>query len=102
MVIINMSLRLNNPLFNKAVFTGSLLAVLSLVSCGGGGIGTTGDEQQPDAVIQDLPIVYVKRIIPLDDQGNVVPQDLRNPIRFNPGAQLILRELASPAAMRTS
>jgi len=101
MVIINMSLRLNNPLFNKAVFTGSLLAVLSLVSCGGGGIGTTGDEQQPDAVIQDLPIVYVKRIIPLDDQGNVVPQDLRNPIRFNPGAQLILRELASPAAMET-
>jgi len=61
----------------------------------------SSDEQLPDAVVEDLPIAYVKRVIPVDEQGNIVQQDLRDPTLFNPGAELILRELASPTAIET-
>ena len=74
---------------------------LFLASCGGGQSGTSGNTQTPDAVVQDLPIAYIKRTIPIDEQGNIIAQDLRNPSMFNPGAELILRELASPSAAET-
>ncbi|MFT5450888.1 MAG: hypothetical protein ACI9N9_000368, partial [Enterobacterales bacterium] len=77
--------------------TGLLFTTLLLSSCGGGGSGG-GSEQKPDPVVQDLPILYVKRAIPLDEQGNIQVQDLRDPTMFNPGAELLLRELASPTA----
>jgi hypothetical protein len=80
---------------------GLLLTTLFLSSCGGGGEGTSG-QQQPDPVVQDLPIIYVKRVIPLDEDGNIQAQDLRDPTLFNPGAELLLRELASPTAVEIS
>ncbi len=78
-----------------------LLAGLSVYSCGGGGATSVSTEQSPDAVVQDLPIAYVKRIIPVDEQGNAVTQNLREPVAFNAGAELILRDLASPTASET-
>ena len=41
---------------------------------------------------------YVKRPIPLDDQGNVVTSDARELITFDIGADLYVRDRASPSA----
>jgi hypothetical protein len=54
--------------------------------------------QGPDPVVVDIPIAYVKRPVPVDDQGNVEPSDARELITFNIGADLFVRERASPSA----
>ncbi len=83
--------------------TGYIALMLLLVSgCGGGQVGGSADTQEPDAVVQDLPIVYVKRTIPVDEDGNLIELNLLEPAGFNPGAELILRELASPSAAEIS
>lgn len=79
---------------------GSLL--LLVTGCGGGQVGGSGDTQEPDAVVQDLPIVYIKRTIPVDEDGNLIELNLLEPAGFNPGAELLLRELASPSAAEIS
>jgi len=84
------------------LFRVATLVMISLwISSCGGGDGVDGVKQQPDAVVEDLPIAYVKRQLPLDDNGDIVANDLRNPVAFNPGAELILRDLASPTAIET-
>ena len=75
---------------------------LLLTACGGGQVGGSGGGQEPDAVVQDLPIVYVKRTIPIDENGNLISLNLLEPAIFNPGAELLLRELASPSANEIS
>jgi hypothetical protein len=55
--------------------------------------------QGPDPVVVDIPIAYVKRPVPVDDQGNVEPSDARELITFNIGADLFVRERASPSAI---
>ncbi|PCJ47493.1 MAG: hypothetical protein COA74_11340 [Gammaproteobacteria bacterium] len=98
-----MKLRLKLPKVMDIRLTGLLISSLLVSACGGGGgEGVGGGTQQPDSVVQDLPIIYVKRTIPVDDLGAIQPQDLRNPIMFNPGAELLLRALASPTAAETS
>src|SRR5580765_880820 len=53
-------------------------AVLALSACGGGGGGVEiGDGQDPDPVVLDFPIAYVKRPLLLDDNGALVQGDLR-------------------------
>ena len=76
-----------------------LLVVIFLPGCGGsgGGVDLAGG-QGPDPVIVDIPIAYVKRPVPVDDQGNVVPSDARELITFHIGADLFVRERASPSA----
>ena len=44
------------------------LATAVLAGCGGGGVGI-GDGQGPDPVVLDVPIAYIQRPVPLDDQG---------------------------------
>ncbi len=75
-----------------------LIFTLAASGCGGGG-GVGGGNQSPDAVVQDFPIAFVKRTLPVDSAGEIVEQDLRNPTIFNPGAELVLRERASPTAL---
>jgi len=76
-----------------------LLVMFFLPGCGGsgGGVDLAGG-QAPDPVVVDIPIAYVKRPVPVDDQGNVEPSDARQLITFNTGADLFVRELASPSA----
>ncbi len=72
-------------------------SVLFITSCGGGdGIG--GDSQSPDAVVQDFPIVYVRRSLPVDEDGELIPDNFAEPSTFLPGAELIRRDRASPTA----
>ncbi|MDH3510709.1 MAG: hypothetical protein OER85_07610 [Gammaproteobacteria bacterium] len=76
------------------------LLLFVLPGCGGsgGGVDLAGG-QGPDPVVVDIPIAYVKRPVPVDDQGNVEPSDARELITFNIGADLFVRERASPSAI---
>jgi len=74
-----------------------VLAAIGLAGCGGGGVGI-GDGQGPDPVVLDIPIAYVKRPLPANAQGELSPADARRLLPFNPGADLFLRDRASPSA----
>ncbi|MDP2324647.1 MAG: hypothetical protein Q8N51_11520 [Gammaproteobacteria bacterium] len=72
----------------------ALLATV-LVACGGGGVG---GGQDPDPVALDVAIAYVKRPVPVDNQGAVQPSDVRELRTFNVGADLFVRERAAVSA----
>ena len=76
------------------LMTGLLAAVLA--ACGGG--GGVGGGQNPDPVIVDVAIAYVKRPVPVDDDGNLQPSDVRELRTFNLGADLFVRERAAVSA----
>ncbi len=62
--------------------------VLLLGGCGGG-------EQDPDPIVQDFPIAYVQRPVPLNDDGEVARSDVRRLLTFNAGGDLYLRDRAA-------
>ena len=62
---------------------------ICLAACG-------GDKQDPDPFVEDFGIAYVQRPLAFDDMGMLVQPDIREALAFNPGADLIYRELASP------
>ena len=55
-------------------------------------------QDDPIAVLLDYPIAYVKRPIPVNNQGNPTQINLLDLEDFNPGADLYLRDRASPSA----
>lgn len=75
-------------------------------ACGGGSSSgnssALGAGQDPDPVVVDFPIAYVKRPILLDDDGNLLQAEVRNAVDFRPGAELFLRDRAAPSAAETS
>jgi hypothetical protein len=75
----------------------STAVAFSLAACGGGGVGV-GGEQNPDPVVIDVPIAYVKRPLPVDAQGALQGSDLRQLRSFNIGADLYVRDRAAVAA----
>ncbi len=77
--------------------TGGLFCLLT--ACGGGSSG--GDKQEPDPVVVDLPIAYIERPLPVDENGNPVDEDMLNPAAFNPGAALFIKDRAAPGADAT-
>jgi hypothetical protein len=77
----------------------SLAMLFFIISCGGSGDGVSiGTGQDPDPVIVDFPIAFVRAPLPLDDQGVLEQDDVRELIRFNIGADLYFRDRASPSA----
>ncbi len=84
-----------------------LVAVLAtaLTACGGGsgsGSSLTLGGQDPDPVVQDFPIVYVKRALVLDANGDLETTEVRDAAAFMPGAELFLRDRASASAPERS
>ncbi len=79
--------------------TSSLLltvaAVAACTSSDGGSGASPGGGQSPDPVVLDFPIAYVKRPVP---SGNALVQDVRELLPFQPGADLYLRDRASPSS----
>jgi len=73
-------------------------AAAGIVACGGGDGVSIGSGQDPDPVIVDFPIAYVRAPIPVDDNGAFEQQDLREQITFAFGADLYYRDRASPSA----
>ncbi len=54
--------------------------------------------QQPDPVVVDIPIAFIKRILPVDDNGEAISFDLRDPSQFVPGAALYIKDRAGVSA----
>jgi hypothetical protein len=80
-----------------------LLAGVLLAACGGGGGGeggglSIGADQSPDPVVVDFAIAYVRRPLATDEAGALLPESVRDPLQFRPGAQLVLRDRASPSS----
>jgi hypothetical protein len=80
-----------------ALATLFLAIAFGISGCGGGGADLASG-QGADPVVLDIPIAYVKRPLPLDAQGNVQASDARELITFNIGADLFVRDRASPSA----
>ena len=61
-----------------------------------------GKEQQPDPVVVDIPIAFITRQIPIDDDpdalGTPVSQNILDPAAFHPGAKLIFKDRAKYSA----
>ncbi|MFK7915039.1 MAG: hypothetical protein AB8B93_14080 [Pseudomonadales bacterium] len=73
-----------------------------LPGCSGGSdsssSGGLSGAQDPDPVLVDFPIAYVKRPLMLDENGNLMSTRVRSATEFFPGAQLFMRDRASPSA----
>lgn len=55
-------------------------------------------DQGPDPIVVDYPIAYIKRPLVRDDQGALQQPDIRDTLAFNPGADVYVRDRASPGA----
>lgn len=73
------------------------IAFLALAACSSGDGVSIGDGQDADPVIVDFPIAYVRSPVPLDEDGELEDQDLREMLDFNFGADLYFRDRASPS-----
>ncbi|MDH3616359.1 MAG: hypothetical protein OEQ90_07785 [Gammaproteobacteria bacterium] len=74
------------------------IVVVMLAACGGGDGVQLGSGQDPDPVVIDFPIAYIKSPLPVDDNGEFEQQDLREQITFEFGADLYFRDRASPSS----
>ncbi len=84
-----------------------LAALISMAAvfaaCDGANQGVQiGTGQNPDPVVIDFPIAYVKQPIPVDDNGDFEQQDLREQISFQIGGNLYFRDRASPSALEVN
>ncbi len=83
------------------VFTREVLSlavsVSLLTACGETVVSQSSDE--PDPVVQDIPIAFVKRTLPIDENNLVVSTDLREPSQFIPGAGLYIKARASVSSV---
>ncbi len=81
-----------------------LLSLSLLGACGGGSSSAQlGGTANSDPVVLDFPIAYVKRSVLFDeDTGELVASNVREPDAFFPGAELLVRDRASPSAAESS
>jgi len=85
-----------------------LVAVSSLVliNCGGSSGGSSDGNSnnpssgnEPDAVVVDIPIAYVRRALPFDEEtATFIGNNVLDPTQFIPGAELFIRERADANA----
>jgi Hydrazine synthase alpha subunit middle domain len=89
----------------RAALVSAILGTL-LAGCGGGSgsssSGLLGGGQDPDPAVLDFPVAYVRRPLLLDDMGALQTFEVRDPTAFMPGAELFVRDRASPSAMETN
>ncbi len=90
--------------FLKGVRTIALLAAsFAIAACDGANQGVQiGNGQNPDPVVIDFPIAYIKAPLPLDDDGELVQTDVREQITFDFGADLYVKDRASPSSLATN
>ena len=76
------------------------LVCLLVTACGGGGGGSEGGGQSPDPVTLDLPVAFIDRPLPTDedDPETLLPLDILDPAAFNPGAEIFVKPRATALA----
>lgn len=80
-----------------------MAALAALAGCGGGGDGgLSGSGQAPDPVVKDIPIAYIERPLPRDDNGGLLPLTVTERDGFTPGARLFVKNRATNAALATN
>jgi hypothetical protein len=89
-------LRASTLLAGALALAGVLLGGCS--SGSGGDDVTIGSGQNQDPVTLDFPVFYVKRPVPDADDPDLEENDARELIRFEIGADLYMRDRASPSA----
>ncbi|MGI9248008.1 MAG: hypothetical protein ACR2QI_03275, partial [Woeseiaceae bacterium] len=95
-----LSRQITNGLTNTVTRMVALsLACIALVACDSGDGVQLGNGQDPDPVVIDFPVAYIKSPIPTDDNGIFEQQDLREQITFDFGADLYFRDRASVGAL---
>ena len=83
-----------------AVQATALLSVLSLITgCESGEGVQLGTGQDPDPVVIDFPIAFIKAPLPVDDQGEFAQTDVRELISFDVGGDVFFRDRASPSSL---
>lgn len=79
-----------------------VLTSAMLINCGGGNGGSNENNtlgSDPDAVVVDIPIAYVRRALPLDEETETfIANDVLDPTQFIPGATLFIRDRADANA----
>lgn len=75
------------------------MAALLLAACGGGGSsGGSNGGQAPDPVVVDIPVAYIQRPLPVNEDGEPVYPDVFSPASFNAGGELFLKARATAQA----
>ncbi|MGE0624887.1 MAG: hypothetical protein AB7I04_12275 [Pseudomonadales bacterium] len=78
---------------------GAVLAAGLLTACSGGSQSSQlGGTASADPVVVDFPIAYVRRPVLFDDNGDLVTSNVRDAADFFPGAELLIRDRASPSS----
>jgi len=90
----HMKSHLSGKLWRYTAATTAITALLLVAGCGGGISGS----QSADPIVSDIPILYVKRTLPVDNNGNLIQTDVRQPADFSPGGDLWMRSAASPSS----
>ena len=78
-----------------------MLAAMAALLSGCGGEDSTigiGSSQNPDPVILDYSLFYVRKPVPLDAQGVLIDNDIREILAVQFGADLYMRDRASVSA----
>jgi hypothetical protein len=75
-------------------------ACIAIAACSKGDGVQLGDGQEPDPVVIDFPIAYIKAPLPTDDNGAFEQPDLREQITFEFGSDLYFRDRAAVGALR--
>ena len=81
----------DGSLTGVAKFAAVLSLTLAIAACDGANQGVQiGNGQNPDPVVIDFPIAFIKSPIPVDDNGVFEQTDLREQITFDFGADLYI------------
>ena len=82
----------------------SISSALLLVGCASDD-PIADSSQGPDPVLTDFPLAYIKRPVPVDQEADDpkprVAEIIIEPVQFNPGAVVLLRDRATPTAPET-
>lgn len=90
---------LANRFFGKLLLLALISSSWLLTGCGGGGTsGKPSSSQKPDPVTIDLPVAFIKRPIPVDADKKPVFPDVLDPVAFNPGAAVYVKDRATVMA----
>ncbi len=76
------------------------LSLLVLAACTGTGSDTAVNGADPGVL--EAPIAFVKRPVPVDDNGNEIQSDLRQPLFFAEGGDVYLRSNSTVTATETN
>jgi hypothetical protein len=84
--------------FTHAAISTLVLSFTMLLSGCGSDQQLIENNQAPDPVVVDIPIAFVKRSLPLDEEDQLIAIDLRRPADFVPGASIYTKVRASASA----